>query len=97
LAKIYIFVQKIPIFAPQKKCRKIGKNRGKQFKTEFRIIFGHDAKRRLQKGPNYLGLDTGLVYGNHLSALIRFPDGEENLITVDAKKPYEKVNGPILP
>lgn len=62
----------------------------------FRVIFGHDAMRRLQQGPNYLGLDTGLVYGNKLTALIREPNGHERLVTVDAKKPYEKVKGPII-
>lgn len=61
-----------------------------------RVIFGHDAMRRLQQGPNYLGLDTGLVYGNKLTALIREPNGHERLVTVDAKKPYEKVKGPII-
>lgn len=62
-----------------------------------RVIFGHDARRRLQQGPNYLGLDTGLVYGNKLTALLRYPSGEEQLITADAKSVYEKVKGPLLP
>jgi hypothetical protein len=58
-----------------------------------RVIFGHDSKRRLQKGENYLGIDTGLVYGNKLTALLRLPDGDESLLTVPAHKAYEKVKG----
>lgn len=38
-----------------------------------RIIFGHDARRRLQKHPNALGLDTGCLYGNGLTGL-HLPD-----------------------
>ena len=62
----------------------------------FRVIFGHDARRRLQQGSNYMGLDTGVVYGNKLTALIRDPSGEERLVQVPAKTAYEKVDGPIL-
>ena len=60
---------------------------------EFRVIFGHDARRRLQQGENYLGLDTGVVYGDRLTALIRFPTGEEKFLSVPAKKAYEPIKG----
>ncbi|CBY12957.1 unnamed protein product [Oikopleura dioica] len=60
---------------------------------EFRVIFGHDARRRLQQGNNYLGLDTGVVYGDRLTALVRLPNGNEKFISVPAKKAYEEVKG----
>ena len=34
------------------------------------VIFGHDSGRGLQQGPRSLGLDTGCVYGNVLTAAI---------------------------
>jgi len=60
---------------------------------EFRVIFGHDARRRLQQGENYLGLDTGVVYGDRLTALVRLPNGDEKLMSVPAKRAYEEVKG----
>ncbi|KAH7129103.1 aflYe/ orf/ Ser-Thr protein phosphatase family protein [Dactylonectria macrodidyma] len=38
--------------------------------TPTTVIFGHDAKRRLQLGKYIFGLDSACVYGNQLSALI---------------------------
>jgi len=60
-----------------------------------RIIFGHDSRRRLQRGDKYLGLDTGAVYGDKLSAMIRFPNGTETIVSVQSAA-YEHVNGVLL-
>lgn len=41
-----------------------------QLTSRTTVVFGHDAKRRLQLGKYTIGLDTACLYGNQLSALV---------------------------
>lgn len=50
------------------------------------VVFGHDAKRRLQLGRYTIGLDTACLYGNQLSALVISVNDakiEHHIISVD--------------
>lgn len=49
------------------------------------VVFGHWARRRPVVRPNAVGLDTGCVYGNALTALI-LP--ERVLVSVPARRAY---------
>ena len=60
-----------------------------------RIIFGHDARRRFQEDTKYIGLDTGAVYGDRLTALIHFPNSTETILSVDSKA-YSPVRGELI-
>lgn len=52
------------------------------------VMFGHDAKRMLQRGERYWGLDTGCAYGKLLSAVV-LPD--QQLVQVRAKQVYQEI------
>jgi bis(5'-nucleosyl)-tetraphosphatase (symmetrical) len=52
------------------------------------IVFGHWASRGLVQRENVIGLDTGCVYGNQLTAYIL---ETKEIIQVEAKKAYEVI------
>jgi len=52
------------------------------------VYFGHDAYRKIQKEKYATGLDSGCVYGNHLSAVILEPGGSSRIVQVQALKRY---------
>ena len=64
-------------------------DRGVQWTTEWNgpefIVFGHDAKKRIQETEYALGLDTACVYGERLSCVI-YPNKE--IISVESNMRY---------
>jgi predicted phosphodiesterase len=49
------------------------------------ILFGHDAMRGVQRHPHAIGLDSGCVYGKHLTAYV-LPEGR--FYSVKARRVY---------
>ena len=57
----------------------------KHWRGPLTLYFGHDAARGLQQFPHAIGLDTGCVYGERLTAVL-LP--EKDIVSVPARKVY---------
>lgn len=52
--------------------------------THF-VVYGHAARREVFKRPGSIGIDTGCVYGGHLTAFIL---EDQSIVQIPAKKKY---------
>jgi len=57
------------------------------YQGEKTVLFGHWPAPEPRRGPKAIGLDTGCVYGHHLTAYIIETD---EFVTVKAAKAYDK-------
>ncbi|KAF7488174.1 Serine/threonine-protein phosphatase 1 [Sarcoptes scabiei] len=53
------------------------------------VYFGHNAERRLQQHPFATGLDTGAVYGDHLTAKFIMGPRKDEFISVKSLKQWK--------
>ena len=51
------------------------------------VYFGHDARRKLQKGAHATGLDTGCCHGGELTGVFIGSDGTREFISVKSRQP----------
>lgn len=57
--------------------------------NQYRIIFGHWSSLGLLNTPNHLGLDTGCVWGNHMS-LAKLPKNPTKNVTLYTEPLFNK-------
>lgn len=66
------------------------------------VVYGHEAHTlsrpsviKTPKGARCFGIDTGVVHGGHLTALVLFEDGSHTFEQVRARKNYRPPHTPI--